>query len=118
MNLEGLMFEVVWCLYTALTYNIRQASQGKMERAKERAKEKLIFQQGQHPAMATRPSASRPMASCGHFQQACCGHFQQLLRVSVDRVSAWRPLQGLWEKHYPKVPQLRYTADSDEQQIS
>ena len=111
--------------YTALTYNIRQASQGKgkMQRAKERAKEKLIFQQGQHPAMATRPSASRPMASCGHFQQACCGHFQRLeyqrlLRVSVDRVSAWRPLQGLWEKHYPKVPQLRYTADSDEQQIS
>ena len=36
MNLEGLMFQVVWCLYTALTYNIRQASQGKMERAKER----------------------------------------------------------------------------------
>ena len=114
--------------YTALTYNIRQASQGKgkMQRAKERAKEKLIFQQGQHPAMATRPSASRPMASCGHFQQACCGHFQRLeyqrlLRVSVDRVSAWRPLRGLWKNHYPKVPQLicpLLKLDSHEQQIS
>ena len=91
----------------------------------ERAKERLIFPSRsvltQHPAMATRPSTSRPMASRTTSSKAWRGQFQQLLRVSVDRVSAWRPLRGLRKNHYPKVPQLicpLLKLDSHEQQIS